>query len=229
MIEIDQLQFSFPNSQFRLAIPSLTLGAGQHVAVIGPSGAGKTTLLNLIAGIYAPDSGTCRVNGTELTQLGDRELRQFRMSTIGLVFQQFELLEYLHVIDNILLPVMIARGDNRRDEMRSRAEGLAVDLGIGELTDRFPHQLSQGEQQRVAIARAMLNQPSIILADEPTGNLDPANKRLILDMLIGQTRQRNQTLIVVTHDLGIIDRFDRTIDFESLTVADHDPLPSVEI
>ena len=150
------------------------------------------------------------------------------MTTIGMVFQQFELLEYLNVIDNILLPVMIVRGVNRNVEMRARAETLAVELGIGELKTRFPHQLSQGEQQRVAIARAMLNQPKIVLADEPTGNLDPANKHLILDSLIGQTRQRGQTLIVVTHDLGIIDRFDRTIDFESLIVGPPAPIASIE-
>jgi putative ABC transport system ATP-binding protein len=218
MITIENLRFNYPRSNFELRIADLTVGAGEKVAFIGPSGSGKTTLLNLIAGIYKPQTGSCSVNGQPVDRLADRERRDFRISKIGMVFQQFELLEYLNTEDNILLPYLINKSLQLNNETRQRARELAAQMGIGDKLKRYPHQLSQGEQQRVAICRALINGPSLILADEPTGNLDPANKRKILDLLFQQSESQGQTLVVVTHDLGILDGFDRTIDFEKFRV-----------
>jgi putative ABC transport system ATP-binding protein len=218
MITIENLRFNYPRSNFELRIADLTVGAGEKVAFIGPSGSGKTTLLNLIAGIYKPQTGSCSVNGQPVDRLADRERRDFRISKIGMVFQQFELLEYLNTEDNILLPYLINKSLQLNSETRQRARELAAQMGIGDKLKRYPHQLSQGEQQRVAICRALINGPSLILADEPTGNLDPANKRKILDLLFQQSESQGQTLVVVTHDLGILDGFDRTIDFEKFRV-----------
>lgn len=220
MISIRQLRFRYPQSSFLLAIDDLTIGRGEKVAIIGPSGSGKTTLLNLLAGISVPDSGGLKIGEHDLTKMSESQRRNFRISRIGLVFQQFELIEYLNARDNILLPYLINRSLTLTNEIRNEAVARADSMGLHDKLNRRPQKLSQGEQQRVAICRALINRPEIILADEPTGNLDPANKRLILDILFEQASLNGQTLIVVTHDLGIISGFDRTIDFSQLYVAD---------
>ena len=219
MIDIENLRFSYPRSAFDLQIEKLHIKEGEKVAIIGPSGSGKTTLLNLMAGIFVPQSGTCKVADTPVHSFNDAQRRDFRISHVGMVFQQFELLEYLNVEDNILLPFFINSSLQLSPVTRQQARDVAAGTGIGDKLNRYPRQLSQGEQQRVAICRAMINQPSIVLADEPTGNLDPANKMKILELLFSQADQHNQTLVVVTHDLGIIDGFDRTIDFAQFRVA----------
>jgi putative ABC transport system ATP-binding protein len=219
MLNIDQLRFRYPGSDFELVIDSLEIGHGEKVAIVGPSGSGKTTLLNLIAGISVPDSGNLNIDGVEVGSLTDSQRRDFRISKIGMVFQQFELIDYLTAYDNLLLPFAInatlhPSANNRRVALR-----LATAMGIGDKLNRRPAKLSQGEQQRVAVGRALINQPDLILADEPTGNLDPANKQRILDILFEQSTLNNQTLIVVTHDLKILEGFDRTIDFGLFRVA----------
>jgi putative ABC transport system ATP-binding protein len=213
MIDLRQLVFRYPASPFRLVIDSLQIARGEKVAFVGPSGSGKTTLLNLIAGVHIPDSGLVRVAETEVAQLSDAGRRNFRIAHIGLVFQQFELLPYLRAGDNIRLPYLINPTLPWSATTRARLSQLAATLGISDKLGRFPSQLSQGEQQRVAIARALIHSPPVLLADEPTGNLDPPNKRIILELLFEQAASHDGTLVVVTHDLGILDGFDRVIDF----------------
>jgi putative ABC transport system ATP-binding protein len=218
MIEIANLRFHYPRSDFLLDLPHLSAAAGEKVAIVGPSGCGKTTLLNLISGIAVPDSGMVQVDGNPVSNLSDAARRDFRIAGIGMVFQQFELVEYLDARENILLPFSINSTLKLDASVRASAVALARSLGLGDKLNRRTSQLSQGEQQRVAICRALITQPKIILADEPTGNLDPKNKHLILDLIFEQAEQKGQTLVVVTHDMGILSGFDRTIDFEQFRV-----------
>lgn len=218
MIELENLRFRYPRSDFLLDLPKLSIGTGEKVAIVGPSGCGKTTLLNLISGIVIPDSGLVRVAGNEVSSMSDSARRDFRIAGIGMVFQQFELVEYLDAKENILLPYSINSTLRLDSTVRSEALELARSMGLGQKLNRRSSQLSQGEQQRVAICRALITQPKIILADEPTGNLDPRNKLLILDLIFKQAEQNGQTLVVVTHDMGILSGFDRTIDFEQFRV-----------
>lgn len=216
MIEVRDLTFNYPDSPFALALPSLSMKAGENTALIGPSGCGKTTLLNLLAGVLLPDHGVVEVAGNEVSGLGDAERRDFRIRKLGLVFQAFELLDYLSVLDNILLPLRIGAGLSVTVEYRRRAAELAERLGIADKLERHPGQLSQGERQRVAVSRALLLKPSIILADEPTGNLDPANKLVVLDLLVDYAREHGATLLTVTHDRELLDRFERVLDFSNI-------------
>jgi len=197
-----------------LNIPDFQVSGGEKVAVIGPSGSGKTTLLNLIAGIITPLNGTVSVDESQVNALGDRERRDFRISNIGFVFQEFELLDYLNVFDNVLHPYRITGALKLDKEVRARAKALTQEMGIGDKLKRNPNDLSQGEKQRVAICRALLPRPKLILADEATGNLDPDNKALILDLLFSAVSDHDATLLAVTHDHELLTRFDRIIDFQ---------------
>jgi ABC-type lipoprotein export system ATPase subunit len=215
VISITDLEFRHGN-EFCLRIPQLEIGNSSATAFIGPSGTGKTTLLHLIAGIEVPASGRVVTNGVEVSGLDDATRREFRIRNIGLVFQDFELLEYLDVLDNILLPYRLQPGLGLDENVRSRAKQLAVDLGVGEKLQRYPNQLSQGEKQRAALCRALVPQPAVILADEPTGNLDPANKKLVLDLIfdyLTHESERGVTLVTVTHDHELLDRFEDVVDF----------------
>ncbi|WP_417386974.1 ABC transporter ATP-binding protein [Gimesia sp.] len=214
MIRLQQIQFRYPQSPFQLSIPQLEFKDAEKVAVVGPSGCGKTTLLNLISGILVPDQGTLISCDLDLKTLDDSQRRVYRISKIGFVFQEFELIDYLNVRENILLPYFINQALKLDQSVQERARELAASMQIDQyLTGRID-QISQGERQRVAICRALLPQPEILLADEPTGNLDPANKRLIRDLLLEHATRTNATLIMVTHDDRLLDQFDRTIDIE---------------
>jgi len=213
MISIDRLSFHYPHCQFTLQVDSLQIERGEKVAFVGPSGSGKTTLLKLIAGIALPDSGSLRVEDTDVARLADAQRRNFRIARIGQIFQQFELLPYLRVRENIRLPFLINQTLAWTSSKARDLETLANRLGLSDKLQRFPSQLSQGEQQRVAIARALIHAPPLLLADEPTGNLDPANKQNTLRLLFEQIESHGATLIVVTHDTGILDGFTRVIDF----------------
>lgn len=213
MIRIDDLSFAYPGGDFRLTIPSLVLEPGEKVAVVGPSGTGKTTLLNLIAGITVPQSGTVRLGDETVSTLNDAARRALRASKIGFVFQDFALLDYLTARENILFPYRIAAGAKIDAKARSRADQLAASCGLAGKLGRRPGALSQGEQQRVALCRALIMEPSLILADEATGNLDPANKTAILDLLFARASEQGATLLAVTHDHELLPRFDRVIDF----------------
>jgi putative ABC transport system ATP-binding protein len=215
MIEIRDLEFVYPDSDFRLSIPDLSVTAGSTAAFIGPSGSGKTTLLNLIAGILLPGSGSVQTDGTIVTDLSDRDRRAFRVSHVGLVFQEFELLEYLTVLDNILLPYRINPALRLRPDVEQRAVSLAERVGIADKLGRLPRRLSQGERQRVAVCRAVLTDPPLLLTDEPTGNLDPLNREKVLDILFDYVHESSTTLVSVTHDQEILRRFGEVVDFRS--------------
>ena len=213
VIEIESLEFHYPHGEFHLAIPQLSVAPGEKVAVIGPSGSGKTTLLNLIAGISRPQQGTVTVADQIVSAFSDAMRRDFRITHIGFVFQDFELLDYLNVHDNILHPYRITRALKLTQQIEQRASDLANGLEIGDKLRRYTGELSQGEKQRAAICRALLPQPQLILADEATGNLDPRNKGKILDLLFENVDSHNATLLAVTHDHELLPRFDRVIDF----------------
>jgi putative ABC transport system ATP-binding protein len=213
LINIKSLELSYKNDSFSLSIPRLVIKKTEKVAIIGPSGSGKTSLLKLISGIIIPQKGKVLIDSVCVNMLSDSKRRDFRISNIGFIFQDFELLDYLDVQDNILHPFRITGALTLDNDVRKRAKSLAKELGIDNKLKRITSTLSQGEKQRTAICRAMLSMPKLILADEATGNLDPVNKTKILDALFRSTDKYNATLIAVTHDHELLDRFDRVIDF----------------
>lgn len=213
MIHFDQVEFQYPHGEFHLRIPNLEIESGRHVAVVGPSGSGKTTLLHLVAGIYVPTAGGIHVGEVTISSLPDSARRNFRIQQVGFVFQDFELLEYLSVHENVVLPYLINNSLKLDRHVWQTAKELATSLGIGGYLRRGVQQLSQGERQRVAICRALLTNPNILLADEPTGNLDPANKHKIMELLHQSAREHDATLVVVTHDRDLLDEFDEVVDF----------------
>ena len=218
MIIISDLDFRYPSGEFRLRIPEFQVAGSEKVAVVGPSGSGKTTLLNLIAGILISTTGIVKVENTTMNELADDRRRDFRISNVGFVFQDFELLDYLSVLDNILHPYRITKALSLNKTVRQRAVDTADALGIGDMLKRYPEDLSKGEKQRVAICRAILSKPKLILADEPTGNLDPDNKTKILDLLFHSVEEHKATLLAVTHDYELLKRFDRVIDFNDFRI-----------
>ncbi len=177
---------------------NLEVSRGEFVAILGSSGSGKTTLLNLIGGIDTPDSGSITIDGNDLTSLSDSARTRFRRRHVGMVFQLFNLIPTLTVWENILLPAELEGSvdTNRRDY----AESLLERVGLGDRKDTFPEKLSGGEQQRVAIARALAHEPLVVLADEPTGNLDAQNSARVLSILLTLTHEAGRTLFMATHD-----------------------------
>lgn len=201
----------------------LAIEAGEFVAIMGPSGCGKSTLLNLLAGLDRPTSGEVWLDGQRIDQLSETELARLRRRKIGFVFQFFNLLPALTVGENVELPVRLAGGG--RGKARQTATSLLARLGIADKRDTAPALLSGGEQQRVAIARALTNEPDIILADEPTGNLDSAASREVLSLL-RTVRDRGQTMLVVTHDPRVAAAADRVIMLRDGRIADEAALGS---
>ena len=177
----------------------LSIASGQFLAVVGPSGSGKSTLLGLLAGLDAPSTGQILIDGVDITTLGEDQLARLRGEKIGFVFQFFHLVPALTAFENILVPMEIA---GRRDAVE-RARQLLDEVGLSDRGHHYPSQLSGGEQQRVAIARALANDPPIVLADEPTGNLDSSTGRYIIDLLLSVQRSRRSTLVLVTHDVEL--------------------------
>ena len=214
MIKIENLEFHYDSGDFRLLIPELIVPQAEKTAFIGPSGSGKTTLLNLVAGIFLPRAGMVTVDVFIVSKLIDSERRNFRIKNIGFVFQDFELIDYLNVLDNILHPYRITDALTLDIDVRARAVQLAEDMGIADKLKRHPNDLSHGEKQRVAICRSLLPSPKVVLADEATGNLDPANKTKILDLLFRSVEVHDATLLAVTHDHELLSSFDRVIDFQ---------------
>ena len=214
MIEIRDLEFQHGSHGFSLRIPELRVEEQSTVAMIGPSGSGKTTLLNLLAGVLVPERGSIKIDGRELTGLGEAARRAHRIRTLGLVFQEFELLSHLHVLDNILLPYRLHPALKVTPQIRERAASLAGEVGLGDKLKRRVPQLSQGERQRVAVCRALVTEAPLLMCDEPTGNLDPANKDSILDILFEFVERRGATLVTVTHDHALLDRFATVVDFQ---------------
>ena len=213
MIAVENLDFRYGQSDFNLQVPDLVIKQGAKVALVGPSGSGKTTLLNLMAGITLPLAGRVVTHEVEVSSLGDAARRDFRIRNIGLVFQEFELLDHLTVLDNILLAYRINAALELDRSARERAALLAQEVGIGDKLHRYARRLSQGERQRVAVCRALLPEPPLLLCDEPTGNLDPANKQHVLDILVAYVEKTGATMVAVTHDHEILPRFDTVVDF----------------
>ncbi len=219
MIEIRDLLFAYPRGDFRLRIPEFRLRPGERLAVIGPSGSGKTTLLDLVAGIRLPQAGSVSVDGVSVSGLPDADRRAFRLRRIGFVFQDFELLDYLTVLDNILHPYRLSDALRLDAAARVRARALAEAAAIGDKLGRRPGALSRGERQRTAICRALIAGPRLVLADEATGALDPDTKLRVLDLLFERVAAEGAALLAVTHDAEILGRFDRVVDFRDFRAA----------
>ena len=210
MIELRGVSKTVTSGDHRLTILhplSLIVPEGQRLAILGPSGSGKSTLLGLIAGLDAPSSGQVVIDGADITALSEDRLAKLRGMKIGFVFQSFHLIPSLTALENVLVPMEIA---GRRDAA-VRARALLSEVGLEERGHHYPSQLSGGEQQRIAIARALSNEPKIILADEPTGNLDSATGRNVIDLLLSIHKTRGTTIIVVTHDPDIASMADARI------------------
>src|SRR5262245_28735204 len=199
----------------------LEVPRGQFVAIIGPSGSGKSTLLALIAGFDAPTSGQILLDGRDITCMNEDDLADLRGAMVGFVFQSFHLIPSLTAYENVLVPLELAGADDAED----RARKLIQEVGLEERAHHYPSQLSGGEQQRVAIARAFSNQPRILLADEPTGNLDTRNGTRIFELLVALNRHHGTTLMLVTHEQSLADCADRRITLNEGRIMKDDGRP----
>jgi putative ABC transport system ATP-binding protein len=216
-IVIANLAYSFPNAQKPvLNIPSLRIEAGEKLALIGKSGSGKSTLLNAIAGIVAVSEGSLKVYDAELTKLSETQRDAFRAANIGYVFQTFNLIQGLSAFENVLLAMNFAK---KTPDAKTRAKDLLERVGLGAKLKNKPRELSVGEQQRVAIARAIANQPRIILADEPTANLDEDNTQSVLQLLNEVASEDNRILALVTHEKEVAASLPRIVELKSLNQA----------
>lgn len=213
MIRAANLRFGYSDG-FSLTVESLEIEAGMQCAVMGPSGSGKTTLLRLLSGIYTVRSGELIVDGKDLARLSDRERRRFRISSIGMVFQRFELLDYLSALENVLLPFRINGDLPMTRETPDEAKSLMKSVGLSGKEKRSVNALSEGERQRLSLCRALITKPSLILADEPTASLDRRNADDAMDLLCRAADERGATLIIVTHASEVAQRFPRTLQFE---------------
>ena len=210
-----ELRYRYPGSSFTLQVPSFQVDPGERLAITGSSGCGKTTLLRLMIGLLEPDAGDIMVHGVRLDTLNDAQKRALRIQSVGSIAQELDLLDYLTVEENVLLPYMVTRSLTLNQTARAEAIRLSKALGIGDKLARRPGQLSQGERQRVAIARALVTKPPLLVADEPTGNLDGWTARQVLDLVGDLIADCGTTFVMVTHDLNLLDFFDRRFDLSS--------------
>jgi len=219
MIRVSNLTMRLPSGGRMVTILdgiNLEIPEKQFLAVVGPSGSGKSTLLGLLAGLDRPTTGSIRFDGTSLTELGEDELARLRREKIGVVFQSFHLIPTLTAAENVKIPLEL-RGDPDADREAFR---LLEAVGLSDRKDHYPVQLSGGEQQRVAIARAFSGRPSLLLADEPTGNLDTANGQLIIELLLRLHRDQGSTFILVTHDPTLAVHADRILTLRDGRIVD---------
>lgn len=215
MLEARQLRFVYSSGDFSLQVPELTVGAGSAVGLSGPSGTGKTTALKLLSGILSPQSGTVQLAGDQIFNHTQKAVRELRLHRMGLIFQDFALLDYLTVADNVLLPMRLSSRLN--DDHKKRARELVEALEIGAHWKHLTSELSQGERQRVAVARALVHKPSLVLADEPTSSLDAKRKAMVMDLLVRYTRENQAALLMVTHDEELSSQLDRVVSVEEWT------------
>jgi len=219
-IQLSQVTKSFKTKYQRVDLfkgLNLDIQKGEFVVILGPSGSGKTTLLYLMAGFIKPDSGSIVVDGQEIAKLNENEICRYRNQKIGFIFQFFNLIHSFNAKDNVLVPLLLAGVDKHKAEQR--ANELLEQVGMSHRKNHYPWELSGGEQQRVAIARALANSPSIILADEPTGNLDQKTGETILELLSDIHHKEGKTIVVATHDMKIMKRATRIYDMETLISA----------
>lgn len=208
--------FGIPGEQsFRPVLQDLSLEVreGESIAILGPSGSGKTTLLNLIGGLDHPDGGTVTFKGREITGYTRMEMDRYRNSEIGFVFQFHHLLPQCTLLENVLIPTLVSREEKSR--IMDRAEVLMKRVGIWEFRDQVPSKLSGGECQRAAVVRAMINGPSLLLADEPTGALDRGNVDTMAELLTELNRENGLTLLLVTHSAGLAEKMGRTLELRN--------------
>ena len=212
-VENLHLSFRLPNgkSQPVVEVPAFSMEHNQQIAIKGPSGSGKTTFLHMLAGVLTPDSGQILIDGQSLGAMNESDRDQLRSGMIGYIFQSFNLLNGFSCMENLLL-AMNLNGSSNFD----RARCLLDKVGLGDRKDHLPGQLSIGQQQRVAIARALINRPKLVLADEPTGNLDPSNTDRSLELLCSLCKEWESALILVSHDPRVIGKFEHQIDWEEL-------------
>ena len=221
MIKLKDIEMKYSdNGQEILAlkIKNLKLQDRKHIAFIGASGSGKTTLFNMISGMIVPTKGKVEVNDVELTSLKENERDLFRANHIGYIFQDFNLFNEFTVLQNVILPLSFAKAYSKK-EMEEMAKKVLKEVGMEEKLNQKVKTLSGGEKQRVAIARSIINAPDIILADEPTGNLDFKNGQKIMELLTKLAKEKKATLIVITHNNSQLDMFDEVIDVEKLNDA----------
>ncbi|BBL69833.1 ABC transporter ATP-binding protein [Methylogaea oryzae] len=218
IIAVENLCKRVPIAEGELTILSdigFTIQPGETVAVVGASGSGKSTLLGLLAGLDSPSAGEIRLDGQALSGLNEDGRARLRNRRVGFVFQSFQLLAGLTALENVMLPLELS-GDG---QAASKAAALLRKVGLGQRLSHYPRQLSGGEQQRVALARAFIAEPALLFADEPTGNLDAATGRQVMDLLFGLNRERRTTLVLVTHDAELAGRCSRTIRLEAGRLA----------
>jgi putative ABC transport system ATP-binding protein len=197
---------------------SFQIDAGEFLAIQGPSGSGKTTLLGLLAGLEKADEGGVSIGGEDMTSMSEDQLALFRRNNVGFVFQSFNLIPTLNVVENIALPLFPE--PIKREAMMERARKAAKDVGLGERLKHYPNQLSGGEQQRVAVARSLINNPKVVFADEPTGNLDTKTGEKIVELLRKLNKEKGQTFVLVTHDDKIANESGRIIRIVDGRIAD---------
>ncbi len=208
ILKIDNVSKTFKTETHEVPVlrdVSISIEAGSRCSILGPSGSGKTTLLGLCAGLDRPTSGSIQLNGHELSDATEDELASIRNNEVGFVFQNFQLLPSLSALENVLVPLEL-RGIKTGEK---KARELLTRVGLGERVDHFPIQLSGGEQQRVALARAFINEPSILFADEPTGNLDSKTSEVVEELLFDLNREAGTTLVIVTHNMELAEKTDR--------------------
>jgi putative ABC transport system ATP-binding protein len=214
ILQIRDLHFQYPASDFKIEISNIKITQGSKIAISGKSGSGKTTLIHLISGILKPQSGEILFFDKSITDMNDKEIRKHRISNIGFIFQEFELLDYLNVMDNLIIPYKINKSLSLDEEIKNKAKEIANRIGIGNKLDQHPKQLSGGERQRLAIARALITSPPLIIADEPTGNLDNKTSNIVMDEITDQVSYTNSTLIMISHNNELISSFDEIIDIQ---------------
>ena len=214
ILQISDLHFQYPASDFKIEVSDIKITQGSKIAISGKSGSGKTTLIHLISGILKPQSGEILFFDKSITDMNDNDIRKHRISNIGFIFQEFELLDYLNVMDNLVLPYKINKSLSLDEEIKDKAKEIANRIGIGNKLDQHPKQLSGGERQRLAIARALITSPPLIIADEPTGNLDDKTSNIVMDEITDQVSYTNSTLIMISHNNELISSFDEIIEIQ---------------
>src|SRR6202046_1750800 len=228
MIAVDGLRKSIRNGTRTVDILKgldFAVPQGQFAAVMGASGSGKSTLLGLLAGLDMPSAGNVHLNGIAISYLPEDKLAQVRGKTIGFVFQSYQLIPTLTALENVLLPHELNSDSQDSDAGMTRARELLTNVGLADRVDHYPVQLSGGEQQRVALARAFILRPPIVMADEPTGNLDSVNGAHVLDLLISLNQREGTTLVLVTHDRALASRADRIVTLSDGQVVAGDMQP----